>query len=248
MANADGGMIIYGIKEKDHLPDCLDAGICNNTINREWIENILLSNISPSISNVQIIQIPKNVDFSYYVLDIPKSFNGPHQSSCKRYYKRYNFKSCPMDDYEINDIRLRHTKIEHLVSVDIEVDRGLFCLVIENIGTLPAENVTFRFEPEISWISGKKPRAFEQGIKYLPPRRKLSFLHSSAFEALNTSDPSRATQFTITTSYMHPQTKKMVSETFYFDLYDFLGSGYAHDLTEEIKKGLSEIVKALRAK
>ena len=38
-----------------------------------------------------------------YVVDIPQS-NIAHQAFDKRYYKRFNFISTPMEDYEIRDI------------------------------------------------------------------------------------------------------------------------------------------------
>jgi len=48
-ANSDGGMIIYGIEELGHLPIRIDDGASNSIITREWIEQAILSNISPRI-------------------------------------------------------------------------------------------------------------------------------------------------------------------------------------------------------
>ena len=49
-----------------------------------------------------------------YVINIPKS-NTAHQASDKRYYRRYNFESVAMEDYEIKDI------INRLSSPDLHV-------------------------------------------------------------------------------------------------------------------------------
>lgn len=34
-ANSDGGMLIYGVKEKDGLPSCLDDGVDIQQVNKE---------------------------------------------------------------------------------------------------------------------------------------------------------------------------------------------------------------------
>ena len=118
MANADGGWIIYGIEEEGHLPLKLDAGVPDNVITREWLENILTSCISPAIPDFQIVQIPGYPAHSYFAIEIPKSYSGPHQAPSKRYYKRYNFKSAPMDDYEVRDVRTRQLTVTHYIRVD----------------------------------------------------------------------------------------------------------------------------------
>jgi hypothetical protein len=40
-----------------------------------------------------------------YVIDIPAAIaRAPHQASDNKYYKRQNFQSVPMEDYEIRDV------------------------------------------------------------------------------------------------------------------------------------------------
>lgn len=150
MANADGGQIIYGIQENNHLPEKLDSGVSNQDITREWLDSILSANISPVIPGLEIKQISINEEKSYYVINIPKSFSGPHQAPSKHYYKRYNFKSSPIDDYEIKDIRNRLLTVSRLVAIDIEVKHSIiFFLSISNPGNDPAENVEFKFSTEL---------------------------------------------------------------------------------------------------
>src|SRR5262249_36616254 len=42
-----------------------------------------------------------------YVVSIPQSNRAPHMASDNRYYKRFNFESVPLDDYEVRDISRR---------------------------------------------------------------------------------------------------------------------------------------------
>lgn len=119
-ANSDGGVIIYGVREfdedgKTHLPEKIDP-IDANEFSKEWLEQIINSTISPTIPNVLItpIQIGKKEDNQViYVLEIPKS-NTAHQMNDKRYYRRYNFQSIAMEDWEIKDIinRLSKTQVK----------------------------------------------------------------------------------------------------------------------------------------
>lgn len=111
MANSDSGIIIYGIKEfdskdKKHLPEKIDP-VNRQEYSKEWIEHII-NNIKPKIVGVKIIPIPinKNNTHCVYVVDIPKSTTA-HQATDFRYYRRFNFESVPMIDYEIKDIMNR---------------------------------------------------------------------------------------------------------------------------------------------
>lgn len=109
-ANSDGGIIIYGVKEFDdekrrHLPERIEA-VSRTEISKEWIEQVINSNISPKIHGISItpIQIGDAEDNNaIYVVEIPQSTTA-HQAKDKRYYKRYNFESIMMDDWEIKDI------------------------------------------------------------------------------------------------------------------------------------------------
>ncbi len=117
-ANSAGGTIIYGVKEYDeedkkHLPEKIDGGVDPSELSREWLEQVINSNIQPVIDGLLIHQVelvklvktnPANVA---YVVEIPQSERAPHQASDKKYYKRYNFQSVPMEDYEVKDVMNR---------------------------------------------------------------------------------------------------------------------------------------------
>ena len=59
------------------------------------------------------MQVPLSGDHAgrvTYVLVVPQAQSlAPHQANDKRYYKRRNFKSDPMDDYEVRDMMRRAT-------------------------------------------------------------------------------------------------------------------------------------------
>lgn len=119
-ANSAGGTIIYGVSEfndssKKHLPEKINA-INRLEFSKEWLEQIINSNISPKISGIEIFPITIGNDSDnkvVYIVEIPQS-NTAHQAKDKRYYKRYNFESVAMEDYEVKDIinRTNTTDIE----------------------------------------------------------------------------------------------------------------------------------------
>ena len=123
-ANSDGGVLLYGIVESNNLPVRIDGGVDHTTHSREWLEQVINSSISPRIDDIRISPIQLSVDRSVYSVAVPKSFRGPHQAPDKKYYKRFNFQSVPMEDYEIGDLRNRRKFLPPLVNVDIEIEQG----------------------------------------------------------------------------------------------------------------------------
>lgn len=124
MANAAGGTLIYGISEcqeydKRHLPYALDP-VDRTEFPKEWLEQVI-GNIRPRIDGIVIYPVPLDTALNHviYVVEIPQS-DTAHQANSRKYYKRHNFESVPMDDYEIRDImnRSRHPVIE--LSFEIE--------------------------------------------------------------------------------------------------------------------------------
>ncbi len=109
-ANAAGGTIVYGVRENGQIPTEIDGGVDVADISKEWLENVINSTIQPRIDGTHINQIalsarPERV---LYVVEIPQTMaGGPHQASDHRCYKRYNFQSAPMEDYEVRDVMRR---------------------------------------------------------------------------------------------------------------------------------------------
>lgn len=129
MANAAGGIIIYGVKEfdekeKSHLPERITP-ITRTAFTKEQLEQIINSNISPKIEGIVIHPITlENPDEVVYVVEIPQSNTAHQNTRDKLYYKRHNFLSEAMMDYEIRDVmnRLQHPVIE----MDFVIEKQTF--------------------------------------------------------------------------------------------------------------------------
>ncbi|MGJ8670326.1 MAG: AlbA family DNA-binding domain-containing protein [Oceanococcus sp.] len=160
MANSAGGTLIYGIREENHLPLEIDAGLNPNVVTKEWLENVINSRIQRRIDGLIINPValntasPGNVA---YVIAIPQSSRAPHQASDKRFYKRFNFQSVPMEEYEVRDVSRRADGPLLSVEFSIEAvtdlpepsdgeDEGLVKVdvmpLIENESAVPAEYIT----------------------------------------------------------------------------------------------------------
>lgn len=129
MANSDGGVIIYGVKEfddkqREHLPERITP-ISRVNFPKEWVEQIINSNIQPRIDKIKIhsIQLASGENDVAYIVEIPKS-DTAHQAKDYRYYKRYNFQVLEMHDHEIRDVmnRLKFPKF----SVSLYIEKKLF--------------------------------------------------------------------------------------------------------------------------
>jgi hypothetical protein len=117
MANSAGGVIVYGIMEyndhaRSHLPERIDP-ISRAVFNKESLESVI-NGIQPRIAGIVItpIQLAPNGNYVVFVVEIPQSLTA-HQSQDHRYYKRFNFQSVPMEDYEIRDVMFRE-KVPHI--------------------------------------------------------------------------------------------------------------------------------------
>lgn len=111
-ANSAGGTLLYGVKEdkQTHVAVGLDVGSDPSEITKEWLEQVINSNIHRRIDGIRIHQIeltktsPGRVA---YVVYVPQSSRAAHQAANNKYYKRYNFQSVPMEEYEIRDLYRR---------------------------------------------------------------------------------------------------------------------------------------------
>lgn len=249
-ANSDGGTIIYGVVEEGHRPDRLDKGIDHTKRTREWLEAIIQSNVSPTLDELEIVQIPINEKRSIYVVSVRKSMRAPHQDGpSKRYYKRQNFRSVPMEDYELQDIRNRQFVLSPLIHVDIEIEQGIFFeLFVQNVGQVPAQNIKFQFSEQLFWARGEPPQ-FTNGIRTLPPGKKLAFYYATGPETFR--DHSRIVKtFSVTVSYLHPKANQRLTDTFEIDLESFERTSivrsdlYHHGKT--VGEGLKKIGEELR--
>lgn len=133
-ANSAGGQIIYGIEEKDRKPIKVDQG---SDLTREWIEQVIDSSIQPRLDGLVITPVPVGSGRHAYVLTIQQALGrAPHQAPDKKYYKRQNFQSVPMEDYEIRDALRRATTPE----LHVELTFGMG----------PTVPIEFTYESEVS--------------------------------------------------------------------------------------------------
>lgn len=123
-ANSAGGTVIFGIREfgdeqRKHLPERIDP-IDGREFTREWFDQII-GQISPRIDGLKIepVRVGPEPWHVCYVVEIPQSYTAHQARDCK-YYRRYNFESVPMVDYEIRDIMNRrgHPKLEFKVRLE----------------------------------------------------------------------------------------------------------------------------------
>ncbi|OPF92340.1 hypothetical protein B1S06_14230 [Rhodopseudomonas palustris] len=110
-ANSAGGQIVYGVAENKvtHKPERVDEGVLDPKVTREWIEQVLLSRVNPRMQGIKVDRLDLGNLTYGYCLTIPPTSVGPHQAPDKRYYKRYDLQSIPMEDYEVRDVLRRST-------------------------------------------------------------------------------------------------------------------------------------------
>lgn len=110
-ANSDGGIIIYGISEKNHKASHFSY-IDGNIFTKEWLEQVISSTINRNIPGLKIYPVRKggNIEQSLYIVQIPASLEAPHMSKDKRFYKRFNFESVMMEEYEVRSLYGRRAK------------------------------------------------------------------------------------------------------------------------------------------
>lgn len=165
MANANGGIIIYGIKEfkdreKKHLPEKIDP--LSYSFSKEQLEQIIDSNTSPRIKNIKIESIPIEDNKHVLIVYVSQSQTAIQNTKDKIYYKRFNFKVEAMYDYEIRDIMnrnmypdidLKFQIIKYLRDIDgkneIEIKNAIeYKLIIEmiNNGSQFANYVNYTLE------------------------------------------------------------------------------------------------------
>jgi hypothetical protein len=108
-ANSDGGTLVYGVIENNHLPERIDDGYDPSDVTREWIDQVITSTVQPRIDGFRIKQIvlkKVNPGKVIYVVSIPKGRRA-HMAADRRYWKRYEYNAVMMEDYEIRDVNRR---------------------------------------------------------------------------------------------------------------------------------------------
>jgi hypothetical protein len=245
-ANSDGGVLIYGVEEKDQLPVTIDGGVVDAECSREWIEAAIMTGITPRIDYFRILPLPLAAGRTIYVIEVAKTFRGPHQASDKRYYKRHNFKSVPMEDYEINDVRNRRERLSPLITFEIgEWRRFVAAFDVGNAGDLVAEDVRFEFTAALPWPAGREmPSLFAKGISKFPPRQRFRFLYFPFHEIIGGAK-GVPLDFSVRISYYHPEAASRVTDEWPVNFAAYEHSMAIRSEIEEQAKDISEALGKL---
>jgi hypothetical protein len=111
LANAIGGMIIYGIAEsptesgKAEMLDPINAG----EFPTEWLDQVINSTIQPKIPGILIRTLTVEPERVVHCVVTPESTT-VHQAFDRRYYKRTNGRTEPMEDYEVRLAMFRSSR------------------------------------------------------------------------------------------------------------------------------------------
>ncbi|WP_299529045.1 helix-turn-helix domain-containing protein [Ulvibacterium sp.] len=145
MANSNGGLIIYGLLEKDNVADSF-VYVDGNSFTKESLEQIISSTIKRLIPNLKIFPIRKDDDISksIYIVQIPESSESPHMSVDKRFYLRNNFGVAPMEEYQVRNLYEKKSSAKVILSAlglyihpeegDVDETRLQVVVSIKNVG------------------------------------------------------------------------------------------------------------------
>jgi len=151
-ANASGGYLVYGMKEKDDQPGVPEE-LCGFDIDKpdslkRQLNQILEAHIRPRIPNITMQEVPlKNGKFAF-VIRIPQSFNKPHQVEIQEEKRKGELQFCIRRD-------------THNSRMDVDELRVAFTLA----ETLREKIRGFRMKRIGEIISGETPAKLAEGMK-----------------------------------------------------------------------------------
>jgi hypothetical protein len=182
MANSAGGVVIFGVSEA-HDPAIGRKRISDlepinpAIVSPERLEDLITSNIRPKIQGLIIRPVNTPSEGVIFVVDVPQS-STIHQAEDKKYYRRRNFKSEPMEDYEIRESMHRNFYPVVNARIKLSNEYGYMTLVtmIENTGKRLVKHFAVSFHA---------PHAFRLGNQVWEPDLIVSDqLFSGSWRAL----------------------------------------------------------------
>lgn len=112
MANANGGDLIYGMREqrdREGGATAIDvvgiAGI-NIDATRLWMENLIRDCIKPRLTGVDVRAVPAGDSKEVMIVRVPRSWNGPHVVEFKKHWRFYSRSAA--GNYQMDVAQLRH--------------------------------------------------------------------------------------------------------------------------------------------
>jgi len=159
-ANSNGGIIIYGLSETNHKASSISY-VDGNVFTKEWLEQIINSTVYRTIPGLKIFPIRKNGDINktIYVVQIPENLEAaPHMAKDKRFYRRYNFESVFMEEYEVRNMYFKKSNSSLIIDTvrisfnsEEELDISHFTMEVDinNIGSSHTDEykLSIFFEP-----------------------------------------------------------------------------------------------------
>jgi len=125
-ANSRGGFIAFGVEEtgKGGFPKDI-PGVDSSDVNKERMEQILLSNISPRVQTKIGAIEHETRRKSVLIVQIPDSALKPHMNlRTRKYYKRYEFEAVEMEEREVSDAYRRRFIAYQEVDQYVRTDRS----------------------------------------------------------------------------------------------------------------------------
>lgn len=160
-ANADGGTIIYGIEEKNHLAEQIFP--CNGRIiTKDWLNQVVNSTIARRIKGVNYKEILINgkIEETVWIVEVPRSIDAPHQViKTKKFHKRHGTIILEMEEFEIRDLyhRANLTNLEiqelRIQSKQLSFDESEYEIFfnVKNIGVGYEPHYKMKIETELKF-------------------------------------------------------------------------------------------------
>ena len=229
------------------MPEKIDP-IDRKEISKEWLDQVIHSKIHPKIPGLLIhpISLATGATDVVYVVSIPRSII-PHQAADKKYYRRHNFESVAMEDYEINDVRNRRSEVTALIDIDVEIDSDMVVhLCISNVGTSVARDVSFDFSPPTRWLFGDVPSLITKGVKFFPPGKVYRFNWNMAPSFFGPDKGDESRRYVCMTTYRIGESDSFVTTAFPLDLEACRDTATEKSDVEKLPKKLREGLKTLK--
>jgi predicted HTH transcriptional regulator len=197
-ANSAGGFLVYGMLENKHVPTSIDVGVDRNVITKEWLESVIKSVIQPVVEDLVIKQIDlpsKGAGMVAYVVQIAQATSrAPHQAQDYRYYKRFNFESTPMEDYEVRDLMRRSIEYgrKYGAAWDLNVEVNRLVAAINERGQIQSSDYLPRDRLIISVSQGLRSAGNAMVLLAKPLRNDVAELLKEVDEfnsVIETTDP-----------------------------------------------------------
>ena len=170
-ANADGGLIVYGIEEKKENGIASAAAIAPlmlEEIDKDWVSAVIRDNTSPRFHNFDVIEILVEGG-RVLVVDVRAGGTAHQNLFDNKYYQRAGVANVALTDFQIRDLMARSTKPQADVSPKIrpvqqlfEFHRYLFGVSIRNTGIVTMEKWWFEIDVPAQILTDTRSRVVDR--------------------------------------------------------------------------------------